>query len=105
MAHGQWIIALNRENTAVNQVISEKIEKLDVVQLMILKEVTEILVSCIELLIQSPHKHFRSTIWEHISTHDEQLAKLSKRTLSEHVARLTARAPRSAKLVASACVV
>lgn len=95
MAHGQWVVALNRENTAVNQDISNKIDALDVVQLSRLKNATEILINCVELLIQSPNKHFRSSIWEYVSKHDEQLTEQSKWTLSEKIAQLKARAPRS----------
>jgi hypothetical protein len=95
MAHGQWVVALNRENTAVNHDISDKVGALDVVQLTVLKNATEILVNCLELLIQSPSKHFRSSIWEVVSKHDEQLTEQGKWTLSDKLEKLKARAPRS----------
>ncbi|WP_295545360.1 hypothetical protein [uncultured Pseudacidovorax sp.] len=94
MAHGQWVVALNRENTAVNVELTRKIEELDVVQLSILKNATQVLIECIELLIQSPHRHFRSSIWEFVCRHDEQLNEQSKWTLKAKLAQLRARRPR-----------
>ncbi|PKV46762.1 hypothetical protein CLU92_4192 [Janthinobacterium sp. 61] len=95
MAHGQWEVALNRENTAINEDISRKIKDIDVVKLMALKSATEIVASCIELLIQSPHMHFRSSIKDVIWEHDQKLAEQSTWTLEEKIAQLKARAPRS----------
>lgn len=95
MMHGQWVVAFNRENTSVNSDISQKIEDIDVVKLMILKNATGIVANCIELLIQSPHKHFRSSIRSIICEHDQQLTKQSNWSLEQKVAKLKARAPKS----------
>ncbi|WP_169170593.1 hypothetical protein [Acidovorax sp. SRB_24] len=95
MAHGQWVVALNRENTAINSDLSRKIGELDVVQLSVMKNATEVLMNCIELLIQSPSKHFRSSIWEIVSRHDEQMLEQSKWTLEGKISQLKSRKPLS----------
>lgn len=60
IAHGQWSVALNNENTAINADTTAKIDALDFVKIDILFEVYEKIGQTVEDLIESPHKtHFR----------------------------------------------
>jgi hypothetical protein len=60
IAHGQWSVALNNDNTAINSITTSKVLALDFVQIDILFEVYEKIGQTIEDLIESPHKtHFR----------------------------------------------
>jgi hypothetical protein len=60
IAHGQWAIALNSENTKINRDTTTKIASLDFVKVDILFEVYEKIAQAVEDLIESPHKtHFR----------------------------------------------
>tara|TARA_R110002050_G_scaffold257276_1_gene396436 strand:+ start:930 stop:1634 length:705 start_codon:yes stop_codon:yes gene_type:complete len=60
IAHGQWKVALNSENTATNLETTNKINTIDFVQVDILFQVYEKISQAVEDLIESPHKaHFR----------------------------------------------
>ncbi|MGJ1323137.1 hypothetical protein ACR780_10625 [Sphingobacterium faecium] len=56
IAHGQFSIALNSYNTALNNDLSQKIEDLNVVYIYRLFEINKKLVAIIEDLIESPDK-------------------------------------------------
>jgi hypothetical protein len=60
IAHGQWVQALNHDNTAINNDTTKRISELDFVKVDILFEVYEKIGQAIEDLIESPHRaHFR----------------------------------------------
>jgi hypothetical protein len=63
IAHGQWIAALNADNTAVNPEISHQIRDLDVVTLEIWHGVFGYLAQIIECLIESPDRAFHRDYW------------------------------------------
>jgi hypothetical protein len=56
IAHGQFSVALNRNNTSLNTELTQKIEDLDIVYIYRLFEINKALVSIIEDLIESPDK-------------------------------------------------
>lgn len=59
IAHGQWSVALNNDNTAINADTTAKINNLDFVKVDILFSVFEKIGQAIEDLIESPYKaHF-----------------------------------------------
>ena len=59
IAHGQWSVALNNDNTAINQQTTDKIKALDFVKIDILFSVYEKIGQAVEDLIESPTKaHF-----------------------------------------------
>lgn len=59
IAHGQWLVALNNDNTAINQQTTDKIKSLDFVKTDILFSVYEKIGQAVEDLIESPRKaHF-----------------------------------------------
>lgn len=76
IAHGQWVTALNNDNTAINNETTERISQLDFVKVDILFEVYEKIGQAIEDLIESPHKtHFRD-----FYTHMTELEALVEET-------------------------
>lgn len=76
IAHGQWKIALNSENSAVNQATSNKIESLDFVKIDVLFLIYDKISQVIEDLIESPEKtHFRD-----FYTHLTELENLIQKT-------------------------
>lgn len=76
IAHGQWVVALNSENTATNQETTTRVSALDFVQIDILFDIYEKIGQVIEDLIESPHKaHFRD-FYNHLT----ELENLVERT-------------------------
>lgn len=60
IAHGQWKTSLNSESTAINIDITQKIQMLDYVKIDILFHIYDVFSSCVEDLIESPHRaHYR----------------------------------------------
>lgn len=64
IAHGQWKIALNRANNAVNNDISKRINNIDLVITTIWFEVYQYLSQIIETLIESPNRIFHRHYWQ-----------------------------------------
>lgn len=97
LAHGQWSVALNRENTAVNQQITDEIETHSVVELYRRKHALEKLAAIIEDIIESPNKAHIRDYWVHLTDFEESQKKLSSWTFNKKVTQLfnkKARAPK-----------
>lgn len=92
IAHGQWKISLNRENTAVNPEISRKIRELTVVELQRYKSAFDRLSAIIEDIIESPNKAHWKFYWDHITAFKNEQNEMSTRTLRDKVALLKAKA-------------
>ena len=60
IAHGQWIVALNRENNAQNPELTQKLAMLDFVEVTKWFEVHNYLGSIVRELVQSPQNEFRA---------------------------------------------
>ena len=70
IAHGQWIVALNRKNTAENPSMTTVLASLDFVRVDVSFRVHEFLGRIIRDLMQSPKKgHFRD-FWTNYSNLD-----------------------------------
>jgi hypothetical protein len=63
IAHGQWVIALNRGNSAINKDLTEQLKKIDIVKLNIWKDAYGGLSNIIEALIESPDGAFHRDYW------------------------------------------
>lgn len=60
IAHGQWLVCLNNDNTAKNDDTTDKLKSLDFVQIDNLFAIYDLFLQCVEDLIESPYKtHFR----------------------------------------------
>jgi hypothetical protein len=75
IAHGQWTHALNSKNTKENEVITQRINELDVVKIIIWAEVHQFLALIIRDLIQSPQKNFHNNYWTNLVKLEEFLIK------------------------------
>jgi len=88
IAHGQWVIALNRENTAVNEEISMEIAELDVVELYRRKHALEMICSIIEDLIKSPNRAHQRDYWVHTVELGEKQKQMKQWSLETKVEQL-----------------
>lgn len=77
IAHGQWLVALNNDNTAVNQQTTDKIKSLDFVKTDILLSVYEKIGQAVEDLIESPRKAHFNDFYFHM-TELERLVEETK---------------------------
>lgn len=85
IAHGQWKIALNRNNENTNDALTEQIKNIDVVQLNIWKEAHQGLSNIIEVLIESPNRAFHRDYWSEIVKVNEHLNKTKTWSLEEKI--------------------
>lgn len=91
LAHGQWSVALNRNNTAINQEITDEIEAHTVVELYRRKHALEKLAAIIEDIIESPNKAHHRDYWTHITEFEESQKKLANWTYEIKVSQLFAK--------------
>lgn len=75
IAHGQWVIALNNGNSAINDDLTAELEQLDYVRTDVMFEVHQQLGSIIRDLLQSPKKAFHRDYWAHFVELEQLLLK------------------------------
>lgn len=97
VAHGQWVKALNRENSAVNNELTIAIGNLDVVKLNVLHDACKGLCKIVEALIESPKRTFHRDYWILLSELEERLARTSQFSLADKIAILKSRQPKQAQ--------
>jgi hypothetical protein len=95
LAHGQWVIALNRDNDNTNAELTTLIQGLDIVKVDGWRFCHQHLAEMVETLIESPKKAFVRDWWEAVVRLDEQMKQASLRTLADHVAALKAKDDRT----------
>jgi hypothetical protein len=66
IAHGQWVNALNRDNTAVNEVLSKSLDELDSVEIGKRIEIHRLMGFIVRDLVQSPKAGFHKHYWTNI---------------------------------------
>ena len=88
LAHGQWRVALNRENNAENPEFTARLNSLDTISVSIWLEAYEFLSRIIEDLIESPNKAFRRDYWLHLSKLETFLDKAKNWSLEGKVESL-----------------
>jgi hypothetical protein len=88
IAHGQWKIALNRDNTAENAGLTKAIASLNCVDVDRWRMAHKILASVIEALIESPDGAFHRDYWPSIASLQEELRRRENWTLDTKVAQL-----------------
>jgi hypothetical protein len=94
LAHGQWEIALNRDNDAVQEEYTTKLEELDVVKISAWIEGHKLLARAVENLIESPKKAFMRDWYHFVVSIEDQIITAERRTLKEHVAKLAVKRKR-----------
>lgn len=88
LAHGQWSVALNRDNTAINAEITREIESCTVIDLYRREHSLERLSAIIEDMIESPNRAHRRDYWVHLTELEEGEREISKWTLERKVEQL-----------------
>ena len=85
IAHGQWVHALNSNNTKENPDTTSKIDELDVVKISIWFEIHQYMSFIIRDLIQSPKKGFHNNYWTNMANLEEFLIKSKNWTLQKRI--------------------
>ena len=98
LAHGQWKLALNRENNHVEQVMTQNITDLDIVKIQSWREGHKIISEAVETLIESPKKAFPRNWHEYVVKIEEKILDFDTRTIEHHVAKLKKKKSRFDKI-------
>ena len=88
LAHGQWTVALNRENNSVQPDLTNKINELDIVKIDAWIKGHQLLADVVEHLIESPKKAFMRDWYAYVVQIEDQMVEADKRTLQQHIQRL-----------------
>lgn len=94
IAHGQWKVALNSNNTKVNSALTIKVQSISVVDLYRHKEAFQSLFRIVEDIIESPNKAHHRDYWSHITGFEESQRKMASWTIEKKVASLRAKKER-----------
>lgn len=92
LAHGQWIVALNRENSAVNNELTAEIAGLDVVELYRRKYSLLKLARILEDIIESPNRAHHKDYWLHLEELEGKEAEIASWTMAKKVAAIKEKA-------------
>jgi len=88
IAHGQWHTALNSNNTAVNEQLTQKVSTLTIVDLYRNREAFDSLARILEDIIESPNKAHWKDFWDHMSIYEEKQKEMKSWTLEGKIKRL-----------------
>lgn len=88
LAHGQWVVALNRENDALNNEMTASLADLNIVKIDAWKKGHCLLASIVEDLIESPHRKFMRDWWIYVEDMKRQMVEAESRTIEQHVKNL-----------------
>lgn len=102
IAHGQWVISLNRLNTAVHNGITEKVKNLTVVDLYRYKAAFDKLSTILEDIIVSPNKAHWKFYWQHVTDFDEEQKAMSTWTLDKKIRELKEKSTHHKRVIKSA---
>ncbi|WP_157627249.1 hypothetical protein [Variovorax boronicumulans] len=91
LAHGQWVMALNRENTAENPAMTQAISGLDVVDLYRKKDALASLASILEDMIESPDNAHFKFYWDRLMKIEADQIDKAKWTFAQKEASLFAK--------------
>jgi hypothetical protein len=88
LAHGQWVTALNRENTALHLQLTQQIQGLDIVKVSAWERGHELLADLVEHLIESPQKTFVRDWYVEVTQLEQEMAEAETRNIAAHVVAL-----------------
>lgn len=83
VAHGQWVVALNSEGTALNQELTQQLADLDIVKLERMYQAFKSFVAIMDNIISSPNKAHWKFYWNHIATYEDKQKEMAKWTLQD----------------------
>lgn len=88
IAHGQWINALNRDNTAINTEITQKLDQLDPIEIGKRIEIHRYMGFIVRDLVQSPKAGFHKHYWTNIVNLETYMAHTKTWSLASKKALL-----------------
>jgi hypothetical protein len=88
VAHGQWVVAINRSGDDINSDVSRQLKNLDVVVLSRWHIAVVELCAILRMLIESPNKAFRPNYYFIIESHVKTVKETKEWTLGKRVAQL-----------------
>lgn len=88
IAHGQWSIALNTENTAENKDLTASLASLDIVTISRWFGIHTHISQIVENLIESPNKAFHRDYWTEITELKEYIIETESWSLEKKVNKL-----------------
>jgi len=88
IAHGQWKVALNRDNTAVNTAVTHDIERIDIIVVDTWFECQKHLALIVESLIETPERTFINAYWSQLEALEATIEERSTFTLDGKIAVL-----------------
>ncbi|MFN8890802.1 MAG: hypothetical protein ACK530_02290 [Alphaproteobacteria bacterium] len=95
IAHGQWRVALNKGNTAVNPALTQKLDELDIVKIDIWFGSHRRLALIVENLIESPRRTFIGAYWPQLIELEAFVDKTKLWSISAKVASIRAKSIRA----------
>lgn len=97
LAHGQWQIALNRDNTSVNRVLTREIESNTFIDYYKRKAALARLANIIEDIIESPSKAHFKDYWAHVTALEAELLNIATWTIEKKVEQLLSKKSRGGR--------
>lgn len=88
LAHGQWVSALNSDNTDINADATAEIEAITVIDLYKKKSALDKLSAMLEDLIKSPNKAHPRDYWIHLADLEERQREMEAWTIDKKKQRL-----------------
>jgi hypothetical protein len=88
LAHGQWSVALNRDNTAVNEESTREINDCTVIDLYCRVYSLDRLAAIIEDIVESPNKAHPRDYWEYLSEIEQGQKQMSTWTVERKIEQL-----------------
>lgn len=95
VAHGQWCVALNSNNTKVNVDLTNKIKAITIVDLHRYKKAFQSLFRIVEDIIESPNKAHHRDYWIHINEFEASQNDMASWTLEKKINTLKSRRARA----------
>ena len=97
IAHGQWRVALNSDNTKINADFTAKVNSINVIDLYRYKEAFQSLYRIVEDIIESPNKAHHRDFWILITKFETEQQKMASWSLEEKVKALKKKRARAKK--------
>jgi hypothetical protein len=95
IAHGQWKVVLNSNNTKVNVSITEKVNSITVIELYRYKAAFQSLFRIVEDIIESPNKAHHRDYWAHIVKFEESQLQMKAWTVENKIENLKTKKARA----------
>lgn len=103
IAHGQWVVALNRKNTHVNSEMTHTLRNLTIVELTKFKDAFTRMSRIVEDIIKSPNKAHLRDYWPQLEEFRAKQKEMDSWTLAEKVFQLKKKYNYSANMRCESC--